>query len=66
MMDKNKLNTEVQRASRAKLLLDEPLFVEAFALLKDEYQTAMFQTKHDDDDAPGTLSTTDDDTSGTL
>ena len=49
MMDKNKLNTEVQRATRAKLLLDEPLFVEAFALLKDEYQSAMFQTKHDDD-----------------
>ena len=49
MMDKNKLNTEVHRATRAKLLLDEPLFVEAFALLKDEYQTAMFQTKHNDD-----------------
>mgnify|MGYP001242704739 FL=1 len=50
MMDNNKLETERQRGEKAKLLLEEPLFKEAFDLLKEEYQSAMFQTKHNDDD----------------
>ena len=49
-MDNNKLETERQRGEKAKLLLEEPLFKEAFDLLKEEYQSAMFQTKHNDDD----------------
>jgi|TARA_R110000803_G_scaffold38371_2_gene82869 hypothetical protein len=49
-MSNNNLETERQRGEKAKLLLDEPLFKEAFELLKTEYQTAMFQTKHNDDD----------------
>ena len=49
-MDKTNLETERQRGEKAKLLLEEPLFKEAFKLLKDEYQNAMFQTKHNDDD----------------
>ena len=49
-MSNNNLETERQRGEKAKLLLEEPLFKEAFDLLKEEYQSAMFQTKHNDDD----------------
>ena len=48
-MNNNNLETEKQRGHKAKLLLEEPLFKEAFEILKKEYQTAMFQTKHNDD-----------------
>tara|TARA_R110001583_G_scaffold98914_2_gene244057 strand:+ start:4817 stop:5089 length:273 start_codon:yes stop_codon:yes gene_type:complete len=49
-MDKTNLETERQRGEKAKLLLEEPLFVEAFETLKSEYQNAIFQTKHHEDD----------------
>lgn len=42
-MSNNKLETERQRGEKAKLLLEEPLFKEAFDLLKEEYQSAMFK-----------------------
>ena len=43
-MDKTNLSKEVSRGEKAKLLLDEPLFKEAFELLKKEYQDALIQT----------------------
>jgi len=49
-MDENKLNNEVNKAHRAKTILEDPLFKEAFTLLKDEYQAAMLATKHNEDD----------------
>jgi len=49
-MDKNKLDTEVNKAHRAKTLLEDPLFAEAFEILKTEYQTALLATKHNEDD----------------
>ena len=49
-MNNNNLETERQRGEKAKLLLDEPLFKEAFEALKVEYQSAIFQMKHNEDD----------------
>jgi|TARA_R110000772_G_scaffold260735_2_gene378857 hypothetical protein len=48
-MSNDNLESERQRGERARLLLDDPLFKEAFELLKKEYQSAMFQTKHSED-----------------
>ena len=48
-MDKTNLSKKVSRGEKAKLLLDEPLFKEAFQLLKKEYQDALIQTKHNED-----------------
>ena len=48
-MDKTNLSKEVSRGEKTKLLLDEPLFKEAFELLKTEYKDALLQTKHDED-----------------
>ena len=49
-MDKTNLETERQRGEKAKLLLDEPLFKEAFEVLKQEYQNALLATKHNEDE----------------
>jgi hypothetical protein len=48
-MNQSKLSKEVSRGEKAKLLLDEPLFKEAFEMLKAEYKDALLQTKHDED-----------------
>tara|TARA_Y100001951_G_C11039391_1_gene129371 strand:- start:21 stop:293 length:273 start_codon:yes stop_codon:yes gene_type:complete len=50
-MDKSKLTSEVSRGEKAKLLLDEPLIKESFETLKQEFQLAIFNTKHNEDDA---------------
>tara|TARA_Y100001963_G_scaffold134548_1_gene195282 strand:- start:87 stop:359 length:273 start_codon:yes stop_codon:yes gene_type:complete len=50
-MDHNKLASEVSRGEKAKLLLDEPLIKEAFGTLKKEFQDAILNTKHNEDEA---------------
>ena len=50
-MDHNKLASEVSRGEKAKLLLDEPLIKEAFETLKKEFQDAILNTKHNEDEA---------------
>tara|TARA_Y100000114_G_scaffold84516_1_gene78066 strand:- start:42 stop:314 length:273 start_codon:yes stop_codon:yes gene_type:complete len=50
-MDHNKLASEVSRGEKAKLLLDEPLIKEAFETLKREFQDAILNTKHNEDEA---------------
>ena len=49
-MQKNSLESERSRGEKAKLLLDEPLFKEAFEVLKQEYQNALLATKHHEDE----------------
>ena len=49
-MDKSKLDNEVNKAHRAKTLLEDPLFAEAFEILKTEYKTALLATKYNEDD----------------
>jgi hypothetical protein len=49
-MNQNNLQNEKNRGEKAKLLLEEPLIKEAFALLKNEYQGAIFQTKYNEDE----------------
>ena len=49
-MDKSKLDTEVNKAHRAKTLLEDPMFREAFETLKTEYQNALLATKHNEDE----------------
>ena len=48
-MDENNLNSEVNKAHRAKTLLEDPLFAEAFEILKTEYKNAMLATSHNED-----------------
>ena len=43
-MQKNSLESERSRGEKAKLLLDKPLFKEAFEVLKQEYQNALLAT----------------------
>ena len=50
-MDKSKLTSEVSRGEKAKLLLEEPLIKESFETLKKEFQQAILNTKHNEDEA---------------
>ena len=50
-MDKSKLTSEVSRGEKAKLLLEDPLIKESFETLKSEFQQAILNTKHNEDDA---------------
>lgn len=43
-MSKDKLQEAVNRAGRAKAILDDGLLNEAFAMLRDEYSKMLFQT----------------------
>ena len=50
-MDKSKLTSEVSRGEKAKLLLEDPLIKESFETLKSEFQQAILNSKHNEDDA---------------
>ena len=50
-MDRSKLTSEVSRGEKAKLLLEDPLIKESFETLKSEFQQAILNTKHNEDDA---------------
>ena len=50
-MDKSELTSEVSRGEKAKLLLEEPIIKEAFETLKSEFQGAIINTKHNEDEA---------------
>ena len=50
-MDKSKLTSEVSRGEKAKLLLEDQLIKESFETLKSEFQQAILNTKHNEDDA---------------
>ena len=50
-MDRSKLTSEVSRGEKAKLLLEDPLIKESFETLKNEFQQAILNTKHNEDDA---------------
>ena len=50
-MDRSKLTSEVSRGEKAKLLLEDPLIKESFETLKSEFQQAILNTTHNEDDA---------------
>ena len=50
-MDMSKLTSEVSRGEKAKLLLEEPLIKESFETLKKEFQQAILNTNHHEDEA---------------
>ena len=51
----SKLASDVSRAEKATLLLDEHITTEAFETLKKEFQEAILNTKHGEDAARTTL-----------